>query len=126
MKSFYFLIFSFLFLSVFNSCDTSDVITSLEGKVYRGPINPVEIMGVENNAPFSALFHVYDENQKRLINSFISNVEGKYQVILAPGNYKIIPDISAPIIHPTSQIKNITVNNSDVTTLDLYFDTGIR
>lgn len=102
-----------------------EITTGLEGIVYRGPINPVAIEGQVNDAPFSALFRVYNLKNK-LITSFSSNVAGEYNVMLAPGNYKIIPDKSTPIISAESQVKEITVNQSGITNLDLYFDTGIR
>lgn len=102
-----------------------EIITGLEGIVYRGPINPVEMEGQVNDAPFSALFRVYNLKNK-LITSFSSNVAGEFKVMLAPGNYKIIPDNSAPIMSAESQVKEITVNPIGITNMDLYFDTGIR
>lgn len=126
MKARFKLIVSIFLLIVINSCDSNDNLMILEGKVFRGPINPVEIMGVDNNAPFSALFHVYDESKKKLMTSFTSNSDGKYQVMLVPDNYVIIPDVTAPIIRPTSQVKSITVKLGDTSISDLYFDTGIR
>jgi hypothetical protein len=127
MKSSLFLIFNFIFIAFLNSCDTNEIITTgIEGKVYRGPINPVEILGVDNNAPFSALFHVYDHDQKHLITSFNSNAEGQYKVMLVAGNYVIKPDVTAPLMHPSGQIKYITLINSGILSLDLFFDTGIR
>lgn len=102
-----------------------EITTGLEGKVYRGPINPVEMEGQVNDAPFSALFRVYNLKNK-LTTSFSSNVAGEFSVMLAPGNYKIIPDKSAPIMNAESQVKEITVNAVGITNIDLYFDTGIR
>lgn len=102
-----------------------EITTGLEGIVYRGPISPVMIEGQINDAPFSALFHVYNLKNKR-IASFSSNAVGEFSVMLAPGNYKIIPDKSAPIISAESQVKEITVNPTGITNIDLYFDTGIR
>ncbi|OGS71250.1 MAG: hypothetical protein A3F91_02330 [Flavobacteria bacterium RIFCSPLOWO2_12_FULL_35_11] len=101
------------------------ITTGLEGIVYRGPINPVEMEGQVNDAPFSALFRVYNLKNK-LITSFSSNATGEFMVMLAPGNYKIIPDKSAPIMSAESQVKEITVNPIGITNMDLYFDTGIR
>jgi len=102
-----------------------EITTGLEGIVYRGPINPVEMEGQVNDAPFSALFRVYNLKNK-LITSFSSNAAGEYNVMLAPGNYKIIPDKSAPIMSAESQVKEITVKTVGITNSDLYFDTGIR
>ncbi|MDP3359447.1 MAG: hypothetical protein Q8S41_08875 [Lutibacter sp.] len=102
-----------------------EITTGLEGIVYRGPINPVEMEGQVNDAPFSALFRVYNLKNK-LITSFSSNAAGEFMVMLAPGNYKIIPDKSVPIMGAESQVKEVTVNAVGITNINLYFDTGIR
>lgn len=102
-----------------------EITTGLEGIVYRGPVNPVAMEGQVNDEPFSALFRVYSLKNK-LITSFSSNSVGEFSVMLAPGNYKIIPDKSAPIMSAESQVKEITVNTIGITHTDLYFDTGIR
>lgn len=102
-----------------------EITTGLEGIVYRGPISPVAMEGQVNDEPFSALFRVYSLKNK-LIISFSSNSIGEFSVMLAPGNYKIIPDKSAPIMSAESQVKEITVNTIGITHTDLYFDTGIR
>ena len=102
-----------------------EITTGLEGIVYRGPINPVEMEGQVNDEPFSALFRVYNLKNK-LITSFSSNAAGEFMVMLPPGNYKIIPDNSAPIMGAEFQVKEITVNAVGITNIDLFFDTGIR
>jgi len=104
-----------------------EITTGLEGIVYRGPISPVVVDGEVNDAPFSALFRVYNLKNKR-VATFTSNAAGEFSVVLAPGTYKIIPDKSAPIIiiSAESQVQEITVNPVGITNLDLYFDTGIR
>lgn len=102
-----------------------EITTGLEGTVYRGPINPVALEGQVNDVPFSALFRVYTLKNK-LVTSFLSNTAGEFMVMLAPGKYKVIPDKSSPIMGAESQIKEISVNPVGITSLDLYFDTGIR
>lgn len=111
-------------LSLF-ACENEELTTGLEGIVFKGPINPVEIEGQINDAPFSALFHVYNLDGK-LNTTFSSNNKGEYKVMLAPGNYRIIPDKSAPIMGPTFQVKEAAVNTEGITNKDFYFDTGIR
>ncbi|MHB1106500.1 MAG: hypothetical protein ACYCZ2_09065 [Lutibacter sp.] len=115
-----------VFLGI-TACENSkeEITTGLEGIVYRGPINSVEMEGQVNDAPFSALFRVYNLKNK-LITSFSSNAAGEFMVMLAPGNYKIIPDNSAPIMGAELQIKEVTVNAVGITNINLYFDTGIR
>ena len=107
-----------------NSCEEI-VDTGLEGIVYMGPINPVATEGVPNDLPFEANFNLYD-SEDNFIRSFTSNENGEYRVLLSPGDYIIVPSESAPLINPLQQVKNITVDENAITSMDLYFDTGIR
>jgi len=119
--------FGLIFMVLFGlfACENIELTTGLEGTVFRGPINPVEMEGQVNDAPFSALFNVYNLNDRR-IKSFSTNADGKFNVLLAPGNYKIIPDKSAPILGADFQIKEVTIGPVGITRQDLFFDTGIR
>ena len=107
------------------ACEKKEITTGLEGTVLKGPINPVEIVGQVNDAPFAAEFHVYDE-QDKFVKSFLSDENGKFKVLLDPGEFKIIPDQSSPIIMPEHQSKEISIGTEGIKNQDLYFDTGIR
>lgn len=116
----------FYLLSVgFLACQNEEITTGLEGVTFKGPINPLAMEGEINDAPFSALFHVYDLSNM-LVKSFNSNEQGKFMVLLASGNYKIIPDESAPVLRPELQMIEVIVQEVELTQQDLYFDTGIR
>ena len=97
--------------------------TGLVGTVTRGPVTPVCRVGVPCSAPFSAAFSVSQGQQ--VVARFQSDSAGHYQVLLAPGSYTITPDSGAPVF-PRSQAKAATVGSSELTHLDLQFDTGIR
>ncbi len=101
----------------------STLTTGLEGTVTRGPITPVCQVGVPCDAPFSASFLVWQGT--RLIARFQSDTAGRYLVLLAPGDYALVPDSSAPI-WPKGQSRAATVGAFGLTHLDLVFDTGIR
>ncbi|MFQ5769300.1 MAG: hypothetical protein ACE5HX_02105 [bacterium] len=118
------------FILVFMSCDDigESILTEsgIEGKVVRGPMCPVVREGEScPDQPFSALFHVFDE-QETQVAEFQSNEEGYFLIRLSPGQYTIIPDESAPIIQPISQRKNVVVDGNRFTQVTLIFDTGIR
>jgi hypothetical protein len=115
----------YIVLVGFFGCEKIELTTGLEGTVFRGPINPVEMEGQVNDAPFSALFNVYNLNDKH-VKSFSSNADGKFNVMLASGDYKIIPDKSAPIMGAEFQVKEVTLDPVGITRQDLFFDTGIR
>jgi len=115
----------FMILLGLFGCEDIELTSGLEGTVYRGPINPLEMEGQVNDAPFSALFNVYNLNDKR-IKSFSSNANGQFNVMLATGDYKIIPDKSAPIMGGGIQVEEVTLDPGGITMQDLFFDTGIR
>ena len=124
MYSKFLTIILFLFVAI-AGCEKDDLSTGLEGAVFKGPINPVEIEGQVNDAPFAATFHVYSLKDV-YIKSFSSDENGNFKVMLEPGDYKIRPDDEAPIIHPEQQVKTVSINSGSMTEEDLYFDTGIR
>ena len=118
------IILSLVLPLLFTSCE-KEITTGLEGIVYRGPINPVEIVGVPNDEPFEAGFSVSDKDGK-VVATFDSDKEGRYSVLLAPGEYLITPDQDAPVIFPLQQSQSVKVGDEGFTEIDLYFDTGIR
>ena len=114
-----------VFFFVLISCEKNEVLSGVEGTVFRGPINPVAQEGEINDLPFSALFHVYNKSNI-FVKSFNSNEKGEFNVELESGIYVIIPDESAPILRPDLQVKEVIIQHDYITQKDLYFDTGIR
>ena len=120
-----------LFIALALSCTNqpSDILlaqgqgTGLEGMVRRGPIQPVCRAGEPCDAPFSAAFQVWQQQQ--LVTKFRSDSTGHYRVLLAPGAYTIVADSGAPI-WPARQAHDVKVGSVGLTHLDLDFDTGIR
>ena len=120
-----------LFIALALSCTNqpSDILlaqgqgTGLEGMVRRGPIQPVCRVGEPCDAPFSAAFQVWQQQQ--LVTKFRSDSTGHYRVLLAPGSYTIVADSGAPI-WPSRQAQDVKVGSVGLTHLDLDFDTGIR
>ena len=53
-------------------------------------------------------------------------MKAEVTVMLEPGDFKIIPDQTTPVIMPEHQVKEITIDGGNVKKQDLYFDTGIR
>ena len=120
-----------LFIALALSCTNqpSDILlaqgqgTGLEGMVRRGPIQPVCRVGEPCDAPFSAAFQVWQQQQ--LVTKFRSDSTGHYRVLLSPGAYTVVADSGAPI-WPARQAHDVTVGSVGLTHLDLDFDTGIR
>ena len=103
---------------------TGPVETTLVGTVVRGPIQPVCQINVTCDAPFSATFTV--QQGDRVLTSFHSDAQGRFEVPLAAGTYVIVPNADAPIISPSTQTKEVVVGPSRQTTVLRHFDTGIR
>jgi len=100
-------------------------VTGLTGIVVRGPVTPVCIINVPCDAPFSASFIV--QRSGRTVAQFQSDSSGQFTVFLSPGAYTVTPTADAPIIAPSSQAKQVNVEDSGaLTTVRLTFDTGIR
>jgi hypothetical protein len=120
---------AFIALTVGCSSQPSNILlaenhgTGLEGTVLRGPIQPVCRVGEPCDAPFSAAFEVWQQQQ--LVARFRSDSTGHYRVLVAPGAYTVVADSGAPI-WPADQAHEVTVGPVGVTKLDLDFDTGIR
>lgn len=98
--------------------------TGLQGQVIRGPITPVCTENEPCDAPFSAWFIVLKDDRE--VSRFESDNDGKFTVALDPGVYTIVPDNSAPLMHPQQQRKEVEVQTEGMTQVTLYFDTGIR
>jgi hypothetical protein len=96
----------------------------VDGRVLRGPTQPVCQVNVSCEAPFSAGFSV--QQSGRVIVRFRSDADGRFSIQLAPGSYVVVPDADAPINAPQQQTRPITVPAGTSTTIELSFDTGIR
>lgn len=100
--------------------------TGITGQVLWGPIVPgPEAPGQVNEAPFSAFFNVLDAADNAVAR-FESDDDGNFTVLLAPGEYTIVPDASTPMPNPEQQRKSVTAPASGFTDVVLRFDTGIR
>jgi hypothetical protein len=110
----------------FSRLPNDTLATGLEGTVTRGPITPVCRVGVPCDAPFSATFTVFQASAELpvAVAHFQSDTAGRYEVLLVPGSYTIVPDSTAPVFR--GQSRTATVEPTGLTHLDFQFDTGIR
>ncbi len=100
--------------------------TGIKGQVLMGPTVPgPEVVGVSDEAPFDALFHVFDVEYK-LVTRFKSDENGYFTVLLPPGEYTIILDKSMRFPNPRRQRKTVTVPEKGFADVTLRYDTGMR
>jgi len=102
----------------------SPATSGIAGLVIRSPIQPVCQVNVPCEEPFSADFTVHRGNS--VVATFRSDVQGRFDVDLAPGTYFIVPGENAPLMFPLTQMKQAVVGVDKSTDARLEFDTGIR
>jgi hypothetical protein len=100
------------------------VLVAVDGRVLRGPTQPVCRVDTACDAPFSAGFSVRQGSHE--VTHFQSDTNGRFTLRLAAGAYLIVPDADAPIFAPAQQAKSVTIPDVATTTIELSFDTGIR
>jgi hypothetical protein len=89
-----------------------------------GPTCPgPQRQGAACEAPLEARFVVYDAGGEETA-AFETGPDGRFGLALAPGAYRIVPDLENPIL--ASQEKDVDVVADTVTVVTLVFDTGIR
>jgi hypothetical protein len=99
--------------------------TGITGTALWGPVEPGPArIGQSDEAPFRALFQV--RTSGKVVARFESDENGYFKVLLPPGEYRIIPDKSAPIPYPDRQTKDVTVPEDGFANVTLRFDTGMR
>ena len=70
--------------SVLETTPVTEIETGIKGQVLMGPTVPgPEVVGTIDEAPFQALFHVFDV-EKALVTRFKSDDNGYFTVFLPP------------------------------------------
>lgn len=90
----FFVILAFLLVCCFSSAQlqptpSPELGTGIEGLITVGPTHggPAKI-GVPDSKPLTNVtFHV--ENEKGSVASFTTDIEGRFQILLAPGHYRV-------------------------------------
>jgi hypothetical protein len=99
---------------------------TLEGRITRGPLTPVERLGIPNSAPVAwARLEIATPTREK-ITTVESNSEGKYWVQLAPGAYLVTVTSQAGAFNRPNPPLTVTVKADKPTHLDIRLDTGIR
>jgi len=99
--------------------------TGIRGSVLWGPVEPGPAQaGRSDEAPLRASFIVLGSGRK--VARFESDDEGNFEVLLAPGEYTIVPDKSTPIPFPERQQQAVIVPDEGFAVVTLRFDTGMR
>ena len=100
--------------------------STLEGRITRGPLSPVERLGVPNDAPVVGARLEITAPNGRKVASVESNSAGKYSVQLAPGTYLVTVISPAGAFNRPNPSASVVIKADKATHFDIRIDTGIR
>src|SRR5579864_328255 len=100
--------------------------STLEGRITRGPLSPVERIGVPNAAPVAGARLEIRAPNGRKVASVESDSAGKYSVQLAPGTYLVTVISPAGAFNRPNPPATVAIKAGEVTHFDIRLDTGIR
>lgn len=99
---------------------------TLEGRITRGPLSPVERLGVPNDAPVAgARLEIKAPNVSK-VASVESDSAGKYSVELPPGTYLVAVISPAGAFNRPNPPATVAIKAGEATHFDIRLDTGIR
>jgi hypothetical protein len=93
------------------------------GQVIIGPLIAVERPGMTNYRPYRATISVLSQRGKT-VAEFESDVNGRFQVPLEPGEYILHPEPSGSLPYAIEQ--SVTVFKDQFTEVSITYDSGIR
>lgn len=112
-------------LGVACGSSTAPLTTGLRGVVTVGPVAPLCMPEPPCYVPVTGSFSVV--SSEGTVATFDSDVAGRYEVRLPPGQYRIVPGPETPIPYPETQELDATVAIGDsLSSLDLQFSSYIR
>ena len=97
--------------------------SGIAGQVIIRPIRPHATIGTSNLQPYQATIEVLD-GQGRSVSTFQTDAEGKFHVVLPPGEYVLRPLSPGP--YPRASEQTIVVSPQGFTEAHVVYDTGIR
>lgn len=100
--------------------------SGVRGMVTIGPVCPVQRIPPDPNCanrPYKADFTITNK-YGYVVNSISSGADGRFDLGLPPGIYKISPVSSAPM--PSASTQTFTVPMSGFVDISIQFDSGIR
>ncbi len=103
-----------------------EALGTLEGRITRGPLTPVERLGIPNSAPVARARLGIATPTRQKIGTVESNSKGEYSVRLAPGTYLVTVISPAGAFNRPNPPLTVTVKAGEAAQFDIRLDTGIR
>jgi hypothetical protein len=101
--------------------------SGIRGLVTLGPTCPVQVEGDPQpcSTTYAATLEIHDQASDKLITTVTSGADGRFEVRLAPGTYRIVPQV-AEVLPIASPLENVVVAAGRFTEVQVDFDSGIR
>lgn len=115
---------SLVFALVAVACEDTVTDSGVRGEVRIGPVNPVEQPGVDNTAPYASKLVVRSVPDGEAVAETVSGRDGLFAILLAPGEYILVPENGDPL--PVATPQAFTVVAGRFTTVNVAYDSGIR
>jgi hypothetical protein len=106
---------------------TSAPDSGIRGLVTLGPTCPVQVEGDPQpcSTTYAATLEIHDQANDRMITTITSGADGRFEVRLAPGTYRIVPQV-AEVLPIAAPVEGIVVAAGRFTEVQVDFDSGIR
>jgi hypothetical protein len=100
--------------------------SGIEGQVLLGPMSAVvRADRPMPDKPYKADLKILSPEREE-ITQLQTDDEGKFKIVLEPGEYIISPVAPNPIRPPYPEEQTVTVKANQFTSVIVHFDTGIR
>ncbi len=101
--------------------------SGIEGRVQIGPICPVLREGTPcPDQPYQATIAVWNAERTEKVHTFTTDEDGRFRVLLAPGEYYIDPQSPNPGVPPAPITQTVTVPPDRFVQITIEYDSGIR
>ncbi|QGZ38679.1 hypothetical protein IP92_00967 [Pseudoduganella flava] len=97
--------------------------SGIAGEVILSPIMPVERPGDVNHRSCEAMITIVDA-AGRAVATVRSGADGRFEIALAPGTYRLRPESGAA--GPYAPQQTVVVTGGRLTPVRIVYDSGIR
>jgi hypothetical protein len=101
--------------------------SGIRGLVTLSPTCPVQVEGDPDPCwtPYAATLEIHEQASDKLVTTVTSGADGHFEVRLAPGTYRIVPQV-AEVLPIAAPVEDIVVAAGRFTEVQVDFDSGIR
>ena len=82
--------------------------------------------GSDVGKPFETTIMIKESATERQVAAVQSTVDGEFSVDLPPGEYIVEPASPRPFVPPYAEAQYVTVQEGQVVTVKIVYDSGIR